>query len=127
MKAIKTEFESHISKLQNPSIYKTNMLYGIGGSARASTKIYQQLANLEKRPHEISHIQLQEVLKASATNPNAFSHTALKAVADRIHTIVPGCIILNTIFEKLEAKKLIVCKYGVREGYLLERMLTHNF
>lgn len=124
MKAIKTEFENHISKLQNPNVYKANVLYGIGGSARASTKIYQQLANLEKRPHEISHIQLQEVLKASSANPNAFSHTALKAVADRIHTIVPGCVILNTIFEKLEAEKLIVCKYGVREGYLLDRMLN---
>ena len=46
-----------------------------------------------------------------------------RAVPERIHTVGPGCVILSTLMQKLDARKLEICKRGVREGYLIERML----
>ena len=37
--------------------------------------------------------------------------------------MVPGCVILAELFRHLGADKLVICKHGVREGYLIERML----
>ena len=54
---------------------------------------------------------------------SSFAHTALKASAERVHTLVPGCIILLELLDACGADRLDVCKYGVREGYLIDRML----
>ena len=40
-----------------------------------------------------------------------------------MHPLVPGCIILGELFDACGAERLDVCKYGVREGYLIDRML----
>ena len=44
-------------------------------------------------------------------------------IPTRSHTLVPGCIILGELFDACGAERLDVCKYGVREGYLIDRML----
>ena len=66
---------------------------------------------------------MQQILEACRENPSAFGHAALKASAERVHTMVPGCVILAELFRHLGADKLVICKHGVREGYLVERML----
>ena len=43
--------------------------------------------------------------------------------AERVHTLGPGCIILLELLDACGADRLDVCKYGVREGYLIDRML----
>ena len=45
---------------------------------------------------------------------------------DRIHTLVPGMLILRHIAARLDAEELVVSKYGVREGYLCQKLLTSN-
>ena len=44
----------------------------------------------------------------------------LKICPDRIHTIIPGLIIMKTILEQWKIKKIVVSNYGVREGYLIQ-------
>ncbi len=123
MDAIACSFRSHLKELGEPERYRCEVLFGVGGSARAATKIIAQLKGLESRPRTVSAEDLAGVLSACKDNPNAFGHAALKASAERVHTIVPGCVILDTLCKQLGAERLVVCKYGVREGYLIERML----
>ena len=67
--------------------------------------------------------EIHAILEWCRTDPDAFAHTALKASAERVHTLVPGCIILLELLDACGADRLDVCKYGVREGYLIDRML----
>ncbi|MCQ2097007.1 MAG: hypothetical protein MJY87_03570 [Fibrobacter sp.] len=46
----------------------------------------------------------------------------LKVAPHRIHTLIPGMIILKTIAKYFKSKKLIISKYGIREGYFLSQL-----
>ena len=47
----------------------------------------------------------------------------LKVDPERIHTIVPGYMIMQSIADQTKTKKIIVSSYGVREGYLCQKVL----
>ena len=47
----------------------------------------------------------------------------LKVDPERIHTIIPGYMILQSIADHTAAKKITVSSYGVREGYLCQKIL----
>ena len=123
MDAIACEFRGNLRKLPSLEPYKAPTLYGVGGSTRAAAKLVQQLDELQTRPREVQAEQVLQILHACRENPSAFGHAALKASAERVHTMVPGCVILAELFRHLGADKLVICKHGVREGYLIERML----
>jgi len=47
----------------------------------------------------------------------------LRVVPDRIHTIIPGMMILNEIARHFESDVIQISNYGVREGYLYSKVL----
>ena len=47
----------------------------------------------------------------------------LKLESDRIHTIIPGIMILQHVLNLFKAEKIIVSKYGVRERYLWQKIM----
>ena len=47
----------------------------------------------------------------------------LKAVPDRIHTLIPGMLILDTAAEYFKSERIQVSAFGVREGFLYARVL----
>ena len=123
MERIAEELRDRLDALPRRDAYRCDTLYGIGGSVRAAAKMLEQVTGAEARPKTMTKRAIHEILEWCRNDPNAFAHTALKASAERVHTLVPGCVILCTLFEELGAKKLEVCKHGVREGYLIDRML----
>ncbi|MEI3131777.1 MAG: hypothetical protein V8S92_05885, partial [Oscillospiraceae bacterium] len=50
----------------------------------------------------------------------------LRLEAERIHTLVPGLLILQHVFHLFQAEQLVVSKYGVREGYLCQKILKDH-
>lgn len=120
---IRRAFTKKFEKLDKPGRYGADRLYGIGGSVRAAAKVYAELFSLEKRPEVLLPEDLEELIAVGTSRPNEFAHVALKAAPDRIHTVLPGCIITQSIMQACSAKELTLCKNGVREGYLIERML----
>ena len=46
----------------------------------------------------------------------------IRMIPERIHTIMPGLIILETLMTYFNIEEVIVSKSGVREGYLLEQI-----
>lgn len=123
MDAIERSLREKVRALPQREHYHAATLYGIGGSVRAAAKMRAQTASDRVRPKTMTKADIHEILKWCRTNPDTFAHTALKASAERVHTLVPGCVILHTLFEEFGADRLEICKYGVREGYLIERML----
>lgn len=123
MDSIACQMRAHLRDLPELGCYRAGKLYGVGGSVRAAAKVIAQLKGLETRPRIITADDVAEVLSLVRRKPAEFGHLALKASAERVHTVVPGCVILDTLFSQLGAETLEIRKYGVREGYLIERML----
>ena len=47
----------------------------------------------------------------------------MSAAPDRIHTLIPGLIVLDTLARAYGLEDLTVSLCGVREGYLQDRVL----
>ena len=104
--------------------YQAKRLYAVGGSARAAAKVTAALEGSQARPKTLAPKDLDTLIGLMENDPAAFAHTATRSVPERIHTLGPGCIILRTLMRELGADTLEICKRGVREGYLIERMLA---
>lgn len=121
--AIAKGFHELIAK-NEATTYQASQLYGIGGSIRSAAKVYGDLCNNGERYEYLLPEHLNAILSLYHKDPNAFIRQALSTVPDRIHTFIPGCIIIREVFELCKADRLNILKYGVREGYLAERVLV---
>ncbi len=50
----------------------------------------------------------------------------MKVAPDRIHTAIPGMIIADEIAKYINAKKIIVSSFGLREGYLYDKLNSES-
>lgn len=131
MDAITAAARQRLAALPDVGVYKSEKLYGVGGSVRAVAKLVAQVPGFENkgvipdknRVKTLTNDHISGILKFCRDDSNAYAHAALKASAERVHTVTPGCLILQELFSELGAQSLEICKYGVREGYLIERML----
>lgn len=126
MRTIERAFAARLSKLPDVSRYQSHTLYGIGGSVRAAAKLYAEAFGKGVRPDTLSFDDIEAIISLYHEDTNAFGHTALKAVPDRVHTLLPGCLIIQQIMNEFDSQTLFICKKGVREGYLIERMLLEG-
>lgn len=122
IEAIEDAFEQRLESI-DANRYRSDTLYGIGGSVRAAAKMYAEAYGNGARPESLALEDIDAIVGSCLADPDAFAHTALKAAPDRIHTLVPGCLIIRRLLVDCGAQSLIICKKGVREGYLIERML----
>lgn len=123
IKAIAKAFQCLLKK-EDVGAYKHSQAFGIGGSIRSAAKVYGDLCNDGVRYPYLLPEHVDAILDLYTKDPDTFVHKALRTVPDRIHTFIPGCIIIRETLKVCEAKRLDICKFGVREGYLAERILV---
>lgn len=123
MHAIEDAFAAQLAMLDSLEPYQARHLYGIGGSTRAAAKMYGMAFCAGVRPKVLEAHHLDALLALLARDPSTFAHLAVKAAPERLHTLVPGCLISMALMRALGASSLEICKYGVREGYLIKRIL----
>ena len=102
---------------------KVESLICVGGTSRAVLKIAKKYFNLSDSSKSISKTQTEKICNLLTSGGNEAVDIILKLVPERVHTIVPGIMILNHIMKYFDAKELIVSNYGVREGYLCQEIL----
>lgn len=115
---------SELAVKEETDVYRSTQLYGIGGSIRSAAKLYGDLCNNGNRFNYLLPEHVEAILGLYAEDPNGFAHNALRTVPDRIHTIIPGCVIIREAFALCGGERLDICKFGVREGYLADRVLV---
>lgn len=98
-------------------------IIGVGGTARVVMKLSQKVFGLSESINHVNRRQLEELSTILLKGDKAAADLILKIEADRIHTVIPGLMILQHVFAHFEADEFIVSKYGVREGYLCQRIL----
>ncbi|MGO1580548.1 MAG: Ppx/GppA phosphatase family protein [Peptoniphilaceae bacterium] len=101
-------------------VYKTNNFYGIGGTVRASGNIAQEVFEKDTNKH-IYVTDAQNLIEKFVNRDSKTLHKALQVSPDRIHTQVPGMIILDEIMRRLNMGEVEICKNGAREGYIYLR------
>ena len=102
------------------------LLVGVGGTARAALKLAQHYYGLSDDCRSMTAEQLDGLCSFLCSGKKDASDLILRLEAERIHTLVPGLLILQHVFHVFHAEQLVVSKYGVREGYLCQRILKNN-
>lgn len=122
--AIATSFRKRLEEEYAYRQTQCQTLYGIGGSLRGIAKLVGEVRKESDRPSTLDSSDIARLIGLCRRDQATFAHLALKVIPDRIHTIVPGCLIAQELLSYFGASQIKLCKGGVREGYLIERMLN---
>ena len=100
------------------------IMVGVGGSIRAAGRLNQELYNLslEERTIQVDHIKEMNTLLIY--DEAAGLETLLKVAPDRVRTQLYGMTILQVIAKHFHCEEIFVSRFGVREGYLVEKLLA---
>ena len=105
------------------SVTSDDAIYCVGGTARAILKISNSVFGAEKKNRIITSSQMEKLIDLLCSDKKTATSIILKHCPDRIHTIISGTLILNGVMQKMGCKKIVVSCFGVREGYLCQRIL----
>lgn len=122
VKKMRKSIQEQIKKL-GEEIEPREIICGVGGSIRAASKLNNYLFSESAANREISIGHLDYILSTLEENNATTLNLILKVCPERIHTIIPGLLILKSIAKLYNSEKIIVSRYGVREGYLYERVV----
>lgn len=97
---------------------------GVGGSIRAAGRLNNALFDLPFSQGEIDASHVKKMIRQLENDEeDAWISTKtldilLQIVPERVRTVLPGMIILQTLIRFFQAKKIRVSTTGIREGYL---------
>lgn len=117
-KAVEEELER-----ANVDLSPAAHICGVGGTIRAASQVANHFFCRSDDYNIISVEELKMLLKRIKKPDSDNIHELLKIVPDRIHTIIPGLIVLETISKALNAEEITVSMCGVREGYLIKHVI----
>lgn len=113
------EISKRIKSVKIPNkklISKT--IYSVGGSARATLKLINDLNKFPSGNKIYDYKQLKKLTSSFENNNKKVVRKILKIAPERIHTIIPGILVFKTISKVFDTQSIITSDYGVREGYL---------
>ena len=96
---------------------------GVGGTARAACKVANLAFGRDQSCRTLTAKELHKLRKLLRNPDRKVLELMLKAAPDRIHTLIPGLIVLDTAARVYGLEDLTVSPWGVREGYLQDRVL----
>lgn len=105
---------------------------GVGGTVRNVDRLNSYFYNLSKNNRFVIAENLNWMVKKLENRenkklvPRETLETLLKVVPERVRTIMPGMIILNTLVKQFKIQSIYVSRAGVREGYLYKRVLARE-
>ncbi len=94
--------------------------YGVGGTIRAVGNLTQEL-NHKATNSEVSLAEIEDLSLRYLTQDIESLKTVFKVTPERLHTQLPGMIILQEVMKALACSNLIISRNGVREGYLYNK------
>lgn len=104
------------------SEHRVRRLFGVGGSIRALAGVNARMLD-DASERDMTHEDVDRLVCDLFERRRAFLDAVLHVSPERVHTIACGLAILVELFDDFDASMLHVCANGVREGYLIDRML----
>ena len=94
----------------------------VGGTARAVLKLARRQFGLLPEASSFTAAELERLWDVLSAGDHEGVELILRTEPERIHTLIPGLAILRYLAKRFRAEEIIVSKYGVREGYLCQRI-----
>lgn len=98
----------------------------VGGSVRAILKLSRDLKLVNRKERVISPKVFVLLREELPNNDKETYNKLLEAKPARIHTMIPGLLIIQTICNYFNIEEMQVSRYGVREGYLNSKLGSKN-
>ena len=124
-RALRTQIRHEIGRAKTAGLTCSH-LTGVGGTIRAAAKLCNHRAKADPGNRLIPAGEIRALYKDLKKCNQATLHQILEIVPDRVHTVLPGLAILKTVLDVYEVETISVSATGVREGYLLDRVLGGN-
>ncbi|MEQ2457222.1 Ppx/GppA phosphatase family protein [Flavonifractor hominis] len=124
-RAIRAQVEAELEQAKTRGIHSSHLI-GVGGTFRAAAKLCNDLSGADSNNRLIPADEVRGLYKRLKHGDQTALRQILRSVPDRVHTILPGLVILNAVLKHYEVENLCVSTCGVREGYLLQRVMGVN-
>ena len=121
-KAIRSDVREELEKAKTAGL-RCSHLTGVGGTFRAAAKLCNDLSGADPDNRIIPAGEIHALYKGLKKSDQDTLRQILRSVPDRVHTILPGLAILTAILDAYEVSTVSVSACGVREGYLLRRVM----
>jgi len=125
-KRIKSVVKSQFTEIDWGKGINCPLMVGIGGTLRAALKLSSIIFDIPAEQNDIQACHLKEIIKLLRKNKNDIYHTVYRAAPERLMTISTGLIILQQAIKKFGCETISVSRFGIREGYLMDRVLMAN-
>ncbi len=122
---IQERVQRELKKVKTGKLPRYDVVCGVGGTARALLQLIQEQDKLPTDNRSFTMDQFRQLKKSLLKRDETAKKRILRVCPERVHTIVPGMLILDAILKQLHSKMVYVSQYGVREGYLLRHCLKH--
>ena len=95
---------------------------GVGGTARAMLKLANFHFQLPEDNRILTLGQLEELTDTLCQRKKNARKMVLRLCPDRVHTILPGAVLMSELARLVCLREIYISKYGVREGYLCHKL-----
>lgn len=99
---------------------KFDYIYGIGGSLKAAKVLIESLSG--KKIEYITKNNVKDLISKIDPAKKQTYLSIIRMIPERLHTILPGLIILDTIMNYFDIQKVYISQSGIREGYILQHI-----
>lgn len=123
-KRIQDRIEEALSEADLFGFQDQSRLVCVGGTSRAALKLAQKVYGLAESDKSILRWQLDSLCGMLCRSDKVSADLILKTEPERIHTLIPGLMILRHMAQLFDVNDILISKYGVREGYLCQRIQT---
>ena len=94
----------------------------VGGTARAALRLCRSLFGLPDSCRSFTREQLELLSERLCKADKDAADLILRYEPERIHTLIPGLLLLRYLAGRYRVSDITVSRYGVREGYLRRRI-----
>jgi exopolyphosphatase/guanosine-5'-triphosphate,3'-diphosphate pyrophosphatase len=111
--------ESHVQPLE-----KKNVLVGVGSTARMIARIDRVRKGVQDPSHtyHLTPKALGDIYDSAMNNPPQAQQQFGRVSSSRTRMILPGIMAFYHMSSFLQPKKIIISRFGVREGYLISKL-----
>ena len=121
-KAMRAYVEEQLDRARTAGVRRSR-LCGVGGTIRALNKLSVDVFHKPPESRSMTAEELREIYKLLKKDGRDTLRQILHAAPDRVHTLVPGLVILNTIIKAYGVEQVTASSSGVREGYHKDRVM----
>ena len=98
-------------------------LCGVGGTIRAVSKLAVDVFGKDPESRILTADEIRALYKLLKKGGKDTLRQILHAAPDRVHTLLPGLLLLNAVVKAYGVETVSASSTGVREGYLMDRVL----